>query len=556
VSGEASTDALGDGTEARSTVPRARLDVTGGRLRRARASIVGLVAAVVFVMLLRTTGSLRASDDALVVMGFDPERASLITALLTGALAGGVVAAFGGQTAVAVVASVGATAALFWSVFRSETLAALSASGDQGRFDPAGWTLTVVTLVVIAVAAGWGAGTLAAVLRRFAVAAWRQAVDSVQRGRGPAGLAPIGVVLAVIAVLVVTIPVFGDMLNYEPDVHMRAGAPVMGGLGGGPSATEAGGTSSPSAIPAPSVLPAGLGPGPLPGSLMTPGVTSAARPWAASPPSGAGQIVRIHLPAPWTGGVQSTTNVDLYLPPGFGTAGIRYPVVYEAPYGIESWAKGVDIASTLDGLITSGAIPPMIVAFASSYGGPYADVECADAFDGREQFDTYIATSLVPYIDGHYPTIASPTARVVMGASQGGYCAAALWSHHPDVFGAAVSFSGYFTAGVISPETQNAARPFGGNAGYEFQQSPVNVVTGFSSAATRRSFVVLSADLGDAFFGPQVRQFAAALAAARVPMAILPSPLGHSWATQRQQLPRVLELLAGWMTQQGAFGHV
>jgi len=83
---------------------------------------VGLVAAVVVVMLLRTTGSLRASDDALVVMGFDPERASLITALLTGALAGGVVAAFGGLTAIAVVASVGATAALFWSVFRSETV--------------------------------------------------------------------------------------------------------------------------------------------------------------------------------------------------------------------------------------------------------------------------------------------------------------------------------------------------------------------------------------------------------------------------------------------------
>ncbi|HEY5629592.1 MAG TPA: alpha/beta hydrolase-fold protein [Candidatus Limnocylindrales bacterium] len=556
---------------------------TGGATRRswlraALPSLVGLVVAVAVVLLLRVTGSLRASDDALVVMGFDPERARLITALIAGAAAGVSVAALGGLTAVAVLASLGATGAEFWSVFHSETTSALQATGAQGAFDPVGWLLSVATLAVAGVIVGWAAATLTAPARRFILRALSDAADTVRgRRRGASGFGRAAAVLGVVVVLAATLPVFADMVNYAPDVHMRTGGTLTGGLTGlsgglggvtpgasgapgasasaGPAASP-GASSGPGASPNANGLPSGLVAGPLAGSLITPGVLSAARPWAAKPPSGTGQVTRITLPAPWTGGLQTTANVDLYLPPGYGTAGVRYPVLYETPYGIESWAKGVAIASMLDNLITSGAIPPMIVAFASTYGGPYQDVECADTFDGREKFDTYVATQLVPYMDAHYTTIASPTGRALIGASQGGYCAAALWSHHPDVFGASVSFSGYFQSGVLSPETQNAARPFGNNGAYEAKQSPINVVASIPAALAKRSFVVLSADFGNAFFGPQLRSYAAALSAAHVPMALVPAPLGHSWQTQRDQLPTVLAMLGAWMTQQGAFGKV
>ena len=288
--------------------------------------------------------------------------------------------------------------------------------------------------------------------------------------------------------------------------------------------------------------------------LITPGVLSSARPWAAHPPSGTGQVARITLPAPWTGGVATTANVDVYTPPGYGTGSTRYPVLYEAPYGLESWAKGVDIHSMLDGLITSGAIPPMIMVFASTYGGPYVDSECANTFDGREHFDTYMATKLVPYIDSHYPTIANAGARALVGASQGGYCSAALWSHNPTVFGTSIVFSGYFVSGVVSAETQNAARPFGNNAAYEAKQSPIDVVPNIPAAVAARSFVVLSASFTNPFFGPQLASFSSALAAASVPMAIIPAPLGHSWQTQRDQLPTVLQMVAARMQLLGVLG--
>jgi enterochelin esterase-like enzyme len=533
------------------------------RLRAVFPSLVGLIAAVALVVVLRIAGSLQASEDTLVVMGFDPERARLITALIAGALAGAAVAAFGGRTIVAVAVSLGASAAVFWPVFRSETVAALEASGPQGSFDPFGWTLSLLTLLVAAAIAGWAAATLTAVVRRTTIRAATDAADTMRgRRHGLRGLAGAAAVALAVVVLAATLPIFADMVNYAPDVHMRRGAPVAGGLTGPGIGGDTLGSPAPSGgtgaetvgTSAGPPLPSGLEAGTLPGSLLTPGAFSAARPWAAHPPAGTGQVTRITLPAPWTGGVSSTANVDVYTPPGLGSGGTRYPVLYEVPYGIESWAKGVSIATMLDNLIGSGTIPPMMMVFASTYGGPYQDSECADSRDGRERFDAYMATQLVPYIDAHYPTIANAAGRALVGASQGGYCAAALWSHHPDVFGSAISFSGYFQAGVVSPETQNAARPFGGDTAYEAKQSPIDVVPSIPPQAASRSFVVLSADLANPFFGPQLVAYADVLASAHVPMAILPAPLGHSWQTQRAQLPVVLQMLAARMVQLGAFG--
>lgn len=540
-------------------------------------SVIGLAAAVAVVLLLRATGSLRASDDALVVMGFDPERARLITALIAGAIAAVMVAAVAGHPAVAVGAALGAGGAEFAPVFLTETRSALGSNGALGTFDPAGWGLTVLTLVVAAAIAGWAAATLTASVRRYTVQTGRLLMAGIatRRVSGRTLGRALSVVLGVV-VLAATLPVFADMVNFAPDVHMRHGGPTgpgltdqgIGGLGatgsGAPSASAGdsgsatgagGGSPVPTLAPDPGALPAGLVAGPLPGSLITPGQLSAARPWASSAPSGVGQLSRFQLPAPWSGGVSSQTVVDVYTPPGYGPSSPRVPVLYEVPYGADSWTKGADFTSMLDNLITSGALPPVMVVFASTWGGPYQDSECANSYDGREHFDTYMATQLVQYVDSHYRTIAKPAARILIGASQGGYCAAAVWSHHPDVFGSSVSFSGYFQSGVISSETQNAGRPFGGNAAYEAAQSPLNVVAHLSSALAKSSYVVLSADLHNAFFGPQLRAFARALAAAGVPMAILPAPLGHSWQTQRDQLPTVLEMLAARMVQLGVFGR-
>jgi enterochelin esterase-like enzyme len=280
---------------------------------------------------------------------------------------------------------------------------------------------------------------------------------------------------------------------------------------------------------------------------------ASSQPPVASPISH-GQIVSTKMAAPWRGGRYTTTTVGVYLPPGFDASGAtRYPVVYEAPWGIAAWTKPgrFNLATTLDSLIAAHKVPPEIVVSMYANGGPYADSECANSFDKRAWIEKWIVGTVVPWVDAHYPTVATRVGRAIFGASQGGYCAAALWSHHPDVFGAALVESGYFTSGIRSSETPNAWRPFGGNAAYMKAQSPIRVVPRIAASLRTASLVLLEANANEAFYGPQVRAFRTVLAANHVPYQMFQDSGGHSWAAWARETPRMLAALAVWMAANG-----
>ena len=58
------------------------------------------------------------------------------------------------------------------------------------------------------------------------------------------------------------------------------------------------------------------------------------------------------------------------------------------------------------------------------------------------QYETYIASELVNYIDGHYSTVKNRAGRAITGLSMGGHGALYLAFRHQDVYGAAGSMSG------------------------------------------------------------------------------------------------------------------
>jgi enterochelin esterase-like enzyme len=429
-----------------------------------------------------------------------------------------------------------------------------------------------VTFVVAFAVTAWAASILAREARRRVIAAVvtiRGLARGGDRTRARVRLAAaIGVLLS-LAVVLAVLPYFGDMLNYDPDVHMRqdavgvpalfdpsAGSGAAGslpgtGAGGGTGASSGGGTGTPVAS---STYPASLVAGPLPGSLVTPGAVSSARPWATSLPTGHGRVTSIALPAPWKGGIRSTIGVDVYLPPGYDHGSARYSVIYEAPDSIATWQHGMSLPGVLDSLITSGAIPPEIVVFVSDFGGPYADSECANSFDGTEWIDRFMATDLVHWVDTNLRTIATPASRATFGFSLGGYCAAALFAHHPDVFNSAVVLSGYFVSGIHSGTTPNAWRPFNNDPAIITATSPMTVVQHIPSTLSGHLFVTMTADPTQGFYGPQMAEFAAALNSAGSSVAIIPSTLGHSWDSARQFVPTMLEQLAGRMVTLGVFG--
>ncbi len=395
--------------------------------------------------------------------------------------------------------------------------------------------------------------------------------------RGPNGdgsrVGPVARVLVVAVVAIVTLPILADVFNFDPDVHMQSGgAPPAGLVGSDPGTPAPGGATSGSPAPGstapgkrgpgttqppggtvpPTSFPASLVAGPVQGSLVTPGALGSAAAWGAAP-SGAGRTTSVQLPGPWTGGTSSTATLDIYLPPGYDTSTTRYPVFYEAPSSLASWQAGMAFTSTMDALITSGQLPPVIVVFANQAGGPYVDAECADTFDGREWFNRYMATDVVGWVDSHLRTIATPQARSTLGFSQGGYCSAAIMARHPDIFQTSISMSGYFQAGVKSGTTPNAWRPFNDDPTLMAAASPLVLVPALAASVRSGLMVIMEADPTNGFYGVQASMYAAALDAAGVPMAVLPDTRGHSWDAARTDIPAMMRIAALRMAQLGVF---
>ncbi|MHB8672384.1 MAG: alpha/beta hydrolase [Candidatus Limnocylindrales bacterium] len=541
------------------------------------------------VALMAATGALLGTHDTLVIMGFDPDRAELITALLVGAIGAAVGTLVVDRRLAATLLGLAAAAALFSQTFLTETRAAMASGGDQGHFSPVGWSLTLIALVVGGLAASWAAAVVAGEVRAAVAASVSVAVAAV-RARTVRGIAIwrpfltlfLGIVVAV------AVPVLGDMFNYAPDADMRVGGPAAIGLFGGgaggaagspaPSAAPGGATGGgylpgspnpsvgPSANVSPSAGPGGPGatasaaPTSLPSGLLPPvssgpGATSSARPWLASLPSGSGRLIaKIHLPPPWTNGADPYATLTVYLPPGYDASTRSYPVIYEVPWSFELWNRSIQFAGMLDSLIAEGRIPPVIVAFAATNGAPIPDTECVNSSDGRQQIETYLSSTVVRYMDSTFRTIPRAAARALFGFSSGAFCAPMLLLRHPDVFGQAISFSGYYQAAISSGPTLNAWRPYGGDAAAIADHSPLQLLSMLPQTTRRSLYFVASGDSAEPFYGSQFDGFGAALRANGYPYLLLPTNLGHAWGAVRTALPAALAAVAGRWVTLGVFG--
>lgn len=529
--------------------------------RRSRAlglpvrPIVSIAAALVAAGLLVWSGTLSDAHDALVLMGFDPDRAQLIAALIAAAIAAAAGMAAGDDRLTTTVAGAAVALALFARTFAAETRMALASTGESGRFDPIGWILTLLTIVSVSLAIAWATAVVTSEVRRFVVSTARSSVAAARehrlRGRPLLGAASV-VALAVLVGIVA--PVFGDLVNYSPDAHMRTDAQLGGGLvnGGGsvPGVTgDAAGSAGSSLTPTGSADANGL----LPAISSGDNATSGAQPWLAWRTAGTGTVVRTTLPSPWVANGHPSSQVAVYLPPGYAVGSRRYPVVYEVPWSYDNWVRAIGIGGMLDQLISSGRIPPLIMVFAAHYGAPMPDTECVDSHDGRQWLETYFTKTVVGYVDANFRTIASPAARAIFGYSEGAYCSSMLALRHPEVFSTAVSMSGYFQAAIRTPVTVNAPLPFGGDQQAIVEHSPLHLASTLSGAQRDSMFFVLSADPREWLYGPQYEAMAAVLQKEHYHYLLLSTQLGHAWQATRVTLPPALQAVAGRWVATGVF---
>jgi enterochelin esterase-like enzyme len=204
-------------------------------------------------------------------------------------------------------------------------------------------------------------------------------------------------------------------------------------------------------------------------------------------------------------------------------------------------------------MIDAGQIPASVIVFVSSAGGPFVDSECIDASGGTEWFDTFVGTTLVPFVDANFRTIATASARTLLGFSQGGFCAANVLLHHPSLFHQSVSFSGYFYAAPMLGVAASALAAYAGNRGLELANSPALIARDLPAALRASIAFTLVGDPSMGILGRQLTQFAALARHLGYGVTVFDTRLGHSWLAVRALLPSALVAVAVHQAAEGIF---
>jgi len=180
--------------------------------------------------------------------------------------------------------------------------------------------------------------------------------------------------------------------------------------------------------------------------VLTPFVAAFSFVAAAAPAWAQGTLERIQVRGASLEGNLSgddpSREVAVYLPPSYTTdTNRRYPVVYFLHgYGAtaEAYIRLIGLPGALDEAIAGGA-KEMIVVLPDAHtrydGSMYSNSPTTGDWEG------YIASDLVSYIDSHYRTVATRESRGLAGHSMGGYGTMRIGMKHPHVFSALYAMS-------------------------------------------------------------------------------------------------------------------
>lgn len=244
--------------------------------------------------------------------------------------------------------------------------------------------------------------------------------------------------------------------------------------------------------------------------------------------------------------LRQSRTVYVYTPPGYGQ-GKDYAVLYllhGSPGMPTDWLRYGRAPEEVERLEAAKRVPLMIVVCPDGQGiGTLGDSEYLDApaqsaghgaVPAGADVGTFIWRDLPQWVDGHFRTDHRPRGRILAGVSTGGYGAVNLALQHPDVFGAGMSYSGYFTA---SP--YGWARPVWGRRPDQARldaESPT-VYVGAPRPEWKSVFIYVGDGLNERPPYPQQSAlFVTKLAAAHIDYAHRRAPGKHSWDLWRSLL--------------------
>jgi S-formylglutathione hydrolase len=215
----------------------------------------------------------------------------------------------------------------------------------------------------------------------------------------------------------------------------------------------------------------------------------ASAPPAASGPHGTVERVKVHG-ASLEGNLEgdpADRDVSVYLPPGYAThKKARYPVLYILHGYTDNhinWFGSkhafVDAPKAIDAALADGSAKEMIIVMPSAYTVYMGSMYSNSVTTGN--WEKFLTSDLVSYIDSHYRTIPDRMSRGLAGHSMGGYGTVRLGMKFPEVYSSIYAMS----ACCLIPNT---------DAGRE--DTPA-----FAQAAAKEEAIHTAADLASADFG-------------------------------------------------------
>ena len=154
---------------------------------------------------------------------------------------------------------------------------------------------------------------------------------------------------------------------------------------------------------------------------------------ALSLPATAGVVVSREFDSP---ALQRKWTYAVYLPDGYQTSTLRYPVLYLLHGnggGLYDWVNFGHIQQTADALIAHGDMPPAIIVM--------PDADSTWYVDRKEKMETAVIQDLIGDAEHTFRAIGARNARLVAGLSMGGYGALRFVLKYPELFAAAALLS-------------------------------------------------------------------------------------------------------------------
>jgi S-formylglutathione hydrolase FrmB len=142
----------------------------------------------------------------------------------------------------------------------------------------------------------------------------------------------------------------------------------------------------------------------------------------------------------------------VYLPSGYDTSNLRYPVLYLLHGNAGSlydWVNLGHIQATADAMIAAGDMPPAIIVM--------PDAGTSWFVDRKEKMETAVIGDLIPDVERNFRAVVARNGRLIGGLSMGGYGALRFSLKYPEMFAAAALLSPAIYD-PVPPENSSARR--------------------------------------------------------------------------------------------------